>query len=83
MGMERGGRRQERGGGWPCARSHSPIAIFHFGIVMSLWGLIILAPPPPVIKLSPVDGFGCSGFKNDCLDKRIFMMTLKIVLLSI
>ena len=50
MGMAEEEEGKRGGGGWPCARRRSPIAIFHFGIVMSFWALIILAPPPSAIK---------------------------------
>ena len=68
MGIAEEEEGKRGGGGWPCARRHSWIAIFHLGIVMSFWGLIILAPPPPAIKGLPVDGFWCSGYQNDHLD---------------
>ena len=50
MGMAEEEEGKRGGGGWPCTRCRSLIAIFNFGIVMSFWGLIILAPPPPAIK---------------------------------
>jgi len=50
MGMAEEEEGKRGGGGWPCGRCRSLIAIFNFGIVMSFWALIILAPPSPAIK---------------------------------